>query len=72
MDAVIEKENNPALWKNDAMRGADNHEIGNFISVEYPGVDKKTDNEPNRTLPTLKTQAQVLSEELQANDSLGG
>jgi hypothetical protein len=72
MDVVIEKENNHALWKNDAMRGADNNEIGINIPVGYPRVDKKTDNEPNRALPTLKTEAQVLSDELLANDSLGG
>jgi hypothetical protein len=72
MDAVIEKENNHALWKNDAIRGAGNNEIGINIPVGYPRVDRKTDHEPNRALPTLKTEAQVLSDELLANDSLGG
>jgi hypothetical protein len=75
MDAVIEEKINHALWNDDVLRVIYNNEIDIHVPGEYQQVDIKIENVPNQVSSTLKTEEQVLqvlSEELLANDSLGG
>lgn len=39
---------------------------------EYRTPDRKSENQSKQTSPSPKTKAEILSEELLANDSLGG